>query len=160
MKFLYFTLLSIKRHFFQLQHFFLAFFFSLKEQYNLHSKYLKVGVLIIGITIITFLLGLSFFHCCILVLFITIILCVLPFIRENYKHFPDNLGLLGLFIFISVYTLTNSVMTPEFQTNYPNLSEIDIFLIYLGTARIIIGITLTKNEMSYFDRIKTIVKEY
>ena len=51
-------------------------------------------------------------------------------------------------------------MTPEFHVNYDHLSEIDIFLLYIGTARMIIDITLTNNEMSYFDKIKNRVKEY
>jgi hypothetical protein len=45
-------------------------------------------------------------------------------------------------------------MTLEFHMNYPHLSETDILLLYTGTARIIIGISFTKNEMSYFSRIK------
>jgi len=44
--------------------------------------------------------------------------------------------------------------------NYPHLSEIDILLLYTGTARIIIGISFTKNEMSYFSRIKKIIYEF
>ena len=74
--------------------------------------------------------------------------------------FRDTLGLLGLFIFIIFDTLTELVMTTEFHTNYQNLSQIDIFLIYLGTARIIFDIYFTKNKGSYFDRIKTILKKY
>lgn len=133
---------------------------SLRGRYNKHSKHLNLSVLIIGITIITYLLGLSFFYCTILVLYIIIILAVLPLIIVNYMDFRDTLGLLGLFIFIIFDTLTELVMTTEFHTNYQNLSQIDIFLIYLGTARIIFDIYFTKNKGSYFDRIKTILKKY
>ena len=72
----------------------------------------------------------------------TIILGVLPFIWVNDTHFLDTLG---LFIPMAVYTLTDSVMSPEFNMDYPNLAHIDIFLIHLGTSRIIIGIIFTKN---------------
>jgi hypothetical protein len=45
-------------------------------------------------------------------------------------------------------------MTLEFHMNYTHLSETDILLLYTGTARIIIGISFTNNDMSYFSRIK------
>ena len=140
--------------------YFHSIYCSLRERYNQYSKHLHVGVLLFGITIITYLLGLSVLHCCILVFFIIIILCVLPFIMVNCIHLPDTLGLLWLFSLIGVYTLTNSVMTAVFHTNYPNLAETDIFLIYLGTARVIMGIFLTNKAISFFDRIKNIIKEY
>jgi hypothetical protein len=47
-------------------------------------------------------------------------------------------------------------MTLEFYMNYTHLSETDILLLYTGTARIIIGISFTKNDMSYFSRIKNL----
>lgn len=106
-------------------------------------------MLSIGIGIITYLLRLSFFPCpcCILLFFITIILYVFPIIMKNNEHLLDTLGLLGLFTIIGISTLTDLVMTPEFHMNYIHLSKIDIILFYMGTARIIIGITLTKNEL-------------
>ena len=130
---------------------------SLREWYNQYPKHLQVSVLVLSIIIIIYLLGLSVLHSCILIFIITIMLGVLPFISVNHIPFLDTLG---LFIIIVIYTLTDSVMTAELHTNFPNLSNIHIFLIHLGIARIIIKIIFTKNEGSIFDRLKTIVKKY
>lgn len=55
-----------------------------------------------------------------------------------------------LIIYFGYATLTDLAMTPEFHMNYNNLSEIDVVLLHIGTARIIFGIAFTKNEMSFF----------
>lgn len=79
---------------------------------------------------------------------------------ENCNHYPETLGFFGLATVIGVPTFTSLTMTPVFHMNYPHLSETDIFLIYLGTARVIMNIFFNKNERSFFDRIKNTVKEY
>ena len=121
---------------------------------------IKISVVIIGIAIITYLLGLNFFACSMLVLFISIILSVLLITKENYNHLPYALNLLLLTIVMGVSTLTDLAMTVEFHVNYPHLSEIDVVLLCIGTARIIFGILFTKNEISYFSRIKKIIYEF
>ena len=123
-------------------------------------KHLKLIMLSIVFLILTNLLELSFFHSCILVFYFTILFCILPIIMEHWNHYPETLGLVGLATVVNVPILTKLAMTPEFHVNYGHLSEIDIFLLYIGIARMIIAITLTKNEMSYFDKIKNRVKEY
>jgi len=114
---------------------------------------------VIGIAIITYLLGLSVLPCCALTLFISIIL--MAFIMEKNNHFHDNLDLLMSMPIIEVstwivYTLIGLCITPEFNMNYPHLSETNIFILYTGTARITIGILLSKKDR-FFDRIKKIL---
>jgi len=122
---------------------------------NVHYILIEISVVIIGIAIITYLLGLNVLACCGLTLIISIIL--IAFIKAYNNHFHDNFGLFGLITFIGVSTLIDLAITPEFNMNYPHMSETDIFILYTGTARIIIGILFTKKKRSYFSRIKEMI---
>jgi len=108
---------------------------------NVHLILIELSVVIIGIAILTFLLGLNALACCGLTLFISII--SISYIKLYNNHFHENFGLCGLMTFIGVSTLIDLANTPEFNMYYPHLSETDVFILYMGTARIITGILFT-----------------
>jgi len=125
------------------------------------SKYLELSAVVIGFSIIIFLLELNFFACCILVIFITSIILGIRIILENIYLFNDTLYF--LILLCGFDTLIDLAITPEFHMNYTHLSEIDVVLLHTGTARIIIAIAFNKNAMSFFScisRIKTSIYEF
>lgn len=127
------------------------FYYSLRERYDPYYKHLQVSVVVLGFTIITYLPGLNVLACCGLTLFMSIIIIAF---RKAYFNFEGYLGLFWLMT-IGVSILTDLAITPYFMINYPNIHHIDIFLIHLGTARIIVGILFAKKRKeSFFFRIK------
>jgi hypothetical protein len=83
----------------------------LRVKGNVHYIFIEISVVIIGIAIITYLLGLNVLACCGLTLFISIIL--IAFRKAYYNlHFHNYFGLFGLMTFIGVSTLTDLTITP------------------------------------------------
>jgi hypothetical protein len=122
---------------------------------NFSYKYFTILV-VFSHSIIADLLGISVLNSWFLIILLAIIPYIFNFIRVNNPFF-DELG--GLFI-IYVYILTDSCITPEYCTNFPSGSHIDIVSIHLGTARMILSTLFNKNEGSYYDRLKNLVKQY
>jgi hypothetical protein len=127
--------------------------------YYKYGKPLKISGLVIGSTIMMYLLRAGFLNPALLVLYLFIMLLVLPLIMKNPMAFGDSLGSLVEISFIILNTLTESVLTPEFQTNYPNISHTSIFFLHLGIAMILLNIYSSDNNSSSFDRLKITVKE-
>jgi hypothetical protein len=102
-------------------------------------KLLRLTCILLGFASITYLYELNLIPCCILVIFILIVISF--FITKiNYYHSPYTLFSLGLFTVIILYTFTELAITGEFQMNNPNVSKISIVIIYTGVARCILGI--------------------